>query len=637
MPSFPSNAVSGQKPLLVLIDLQNDFLNTPGLEPHRESVVVGAAQLIEAARGRNIPVAHVWTTIDPKTDERMPHWKEQGILSCVEGTPGHAVPSPLIPKANEPVFHKTQFSAFSVPAFENFLKDRQLNSLVLAGLHLQTCIRQTALDAYQKGWRVCLARDAVGSHDPLHGALTADYLEDRSIPAFHHEELFALLEGKETVPVPETQVGEIDRIISIVRKAAPVWQKESRRVRGDILEKIAHLLDKNSDSLAHLIVGEVGKPIFYARGEVKRSSALLRTVAERVGREDEQRVEREGLVRYVPRGIIAMITPWNNPLAIPVGKIAPALVYGNGVIWKPSPVAPKIALALFSLMREAGIPQELVQLVYGGTRTVRRLIASGSDAVAFTGSLQAGWSVLAQSAARLLPIQAELGGNNAAIVCPDFDLDRASETIVEGAFGFSGQRCTANRRVIVLGEIYEAFLDRLEAATHNLPCGDPRDEKTRVGPMISPSAARRIAAWVERAQQAQCRVVSSRATSSSGGNDSFYPPTLVCCDRSDSAIVQEETFGPLLVVQKARDFDEALRLLNQPRQGLVAALFSGDKTMQQRFFAEARAGILKLNRSTVDAGVDLPFVGWKYSGYGAAEHGEANRDFFTQRQAIYGM
>jgi acyl-CoA reductase-like NAD-dependent aldehyde dehydrogenase/nicotinamidase-related amidase len=624
------------KTLLLLIDLQNDFLDAAGLEPHRESVIAGAAQLAREARRRNIPVAHVWTTIDPKTDERMPHWKERGIRMCIAGTPGHAVPAPLAPERNEAVFHKTRLSAFSAPGFENFLRDGSFDALVLAGVHIQTCLRQTALDAYQKGWQVCLARDAIGSHDPFHGALTLDYLDDRAIPALRHEELLARLEGKQRVPAPETVTGEIDRAISVIRESLPAWQKLPRGARGDILKKIALLLERDRDPLARAIVQEVGKPIFYARGEVARCAALLRAVAERAGREAEERVGQEGTVRDVPRGIVAMITPWNNPLAIPTGKIAPALMYGNGVAWKPSPAAPKIAAAFLSLMREAGVPPELVQLVHGDARAARRLIGAGLDAVAFSGSLQTGWSVLAQSAARLLPIQAELGGNNAAIVCADADLDRASEAVVEGAFGFCGQRCTANRRVIVLSEIYDAFLSRLEAATLRLPCGDPRDEKTRVGPMISAGAARRIADWVERTRQDGCRVWSSPATPSTGAGDSFYPPTLIYCDRPGAAIVQEETFGPLLVVQKAADFDEALHLINQSRQGLVAALFSGHESFRQRFLNEARAGILKFNRSTVDAGVDLPFVGWKHSGYGAAEHGEANRDFFSRRQSIYG-
>jgi alpha-ketoglutaric semialdehyde dehydrogenase len=581
-------------------------------------------------------VAHVWTTIDPKIDERMHHWKEQGTRLCVEGTPGHAVAGSVMQRANEPVFHKTRFSAFSVTGFETFLKERQIDSLVLAGVHLQTCLRQTALDAYQKGWRVCLSRDATGSHDPLHGALTVDYLADRAMPTLRHEELLDFLDGTESVPVQESPPSEIIRAIQNARESAYAWQRELPRTRHDILEKMAQLLEKNNESLAQLIVEEVGKPLFYARGEVTRAAALVRAVAGRTGREEGQVKEPEGLVRYRPRGVVAMITPWNNPLAIPVGKIAPALAYGNGVVWKPAPAARKVAEALLPILCEAGLPRDLVQIVHGDARTVRRLIAAGPDAVAFSGSSQAGWSILAQSASRLLAVQAELGGNNAAIVCPDADLDLAGTAIAEGAFGFAGQRCTANRRVIVITEIYDAFLDRLEKATRGLPFGDPRDEKTRVGPMISPMAARRIAAWVERARRTGCRILSPHATGSYAGDDSFYPPTLVCCDRPDAAIVQEETFGPLLVVQRARDFDQALELANQPRQGLVAALFSDNETYRQRFLAEARAGILKLNRSTVDAGVNLPFAGWKHSGYGAAEHGEANRDFFTQRQAVYG-
>jgi aldehyde dehydrogenase (NAD+) len=185
--------------------------------------------------------------------------------------------------------------------------------------------------------------------------------------------------------------------------------------------------------------------------------------------------------------------------------------------------------------------------------------------------------------------------------------------------------------------VYEAFLAELQRSTSQLICGDPLGIGTRVTPMISPQAAQTVAALVERAREAGYTVLQPhvRLENLSLEAPGFHAPTIVLCDEPAAFIVQEESFGPILVVQKARDFEHALDLLNQVSYGLVAALFSGDETEQQRFLEKAQAGIVKLNASTVNAGVDLPFTGWKHSGYGAGEHGEANAEFFSKRQAVY--
>jgi alpha-ketoglutaric semialdehyde dehydrogenase len=624
---------------LVLIDLQNDFLALPRLEPHPDTIIAGATRLIEVFRNHGLPVAYVRTRTEPNGSGRMPHWEQKGIFACADGTSGYDGPVSLTPRADEPVFDKTFFSAFSVPAFENYLRERKIETLVIGGLYLQTCLRQTALDAYQNGFSVCIAREATGTHDPLHGALTLDYLADRAIPSFNTAALVAGIgtEAKVHSPFFEPKPA-YDTLLSSVRSVQSAWAREPMPNRVERLRLLAARLELEKEGLAQVIVAEVKKPIAFARGEVDRAVALLKVVTARVEKFSETKTEAEGRIGYKPRGVVAMITPWNNPLAIPMGKLAPALVYGNGVMWKPSPFAPKVAGALLPLLAQSGIPQGLVQIVEGDDRHARALIASGVDAVAFSGSSRTGWSVVSQASARLLPLQAELGGNNAAIVCATADFKAAADAIAEGAFGFAGQRCTSNRRVIVLSGIFEAFLRQLEKSTLELPCGDPLKIETRVTPMISLQAAQATAVLVERARVAGFRALQPHLPQQNfdafGG--AFYPPTIILCEDAGSFIVQEESFGPILVVQKARDFEHALQLLNQVPYGLVAALFSQDKVEQETFLQSAQAGIVKLNSSTVNAGVDLPFTGWKHSGYGSSEHGEANAEFFTKRQAIYG-
>ena len=233
-------------------------------------------------------------------------------------------------------------------------------------------------------------------------------------------------------------------------------------------------------------------------------------------------------------------------------------------------------------------------------------------------------------------MQAELGGNNGAIVAVSADIKAAAAAIAEGAFGFAGQRCTSNRRAIVLDGVYEAFLAELQRSTGQLICGDPLDVLTRVTPMISSRAAQTVAALVERARDDGYTVLQPHPRLKNLGleAEAFHAPTIVLCDEPTAFIVQEESFGPILVVQRARDFGHALELLNQVPYGLVAALFP--RTKQARTIPRKGPGRdRETERIHGKRRRDLPFTGWKHSGYGAGEHGEANAEFFSKRQAVY--
>jgi acyl-CoA reductase-like NAD-dependent aldehyde dehydrogenase len=260
------------------------------------------------------------------------------------------------------------------------------------------------------------------------------------------------------------------------------------------------------------------------------------------------------------------------------------------------------------------------------------------DAVALTGSSQAGFAAQEICASRCIPLQAELGGNNAALVWPDADLAEAAHQIAEGAFAMAGQRCTANRRVVVHKECRDELLERLVQETAALPWGDPRDPETHVGPLVDHAARERVAAVVAEADPGVQHVIVPHRRSAPHGqvDGAWYPPTIVSCDEPSHELVQEETFGPVLVVQTAEDFDHAIALVNGVRQGLVSALFSSSPEVTARFLKEAKAGVVKINLSTADAEVDAPFGGWKWSGIGPPEHGAFDRDFYTRPQAVYG-
>jgi len=355
-----------------------------------------------------------------------------------------------------------------------------------------------------------------------------------------------------------------------------------------------------------------------------------------------QKREAAGIVRHSPSGVVALISPWNNPVAIPIGKIAPALIYGNTVTWKPAPAATKISGVILKLLHAAGLPPEAVQLLTGDHTTAQKLAADENvSAVTLTGSAGAGFAIQEICARRRLPLQAELSGNNSAIVWPDADLPHAAAHIAWGAFGFAGQRCTANRRVIVPKKLFKNFLRELKIAAEKLNWGDPLEKSTDIGPVIHPDKREDQIALVQAAQNSGAAhhiefLFAQQAKESWAKAGAYAQPVVVGCDEPDHPLVQEETMSPLLVVQRAENFAHALKLCNGVRQGLVAALFSDSKELQKKFLAGAQAGMLKLNSSTAGADVTLPFGGWKTSGIGPAEHGEGDRLFYTRMQAIYG-
>jgi alpha-ketoglutaric semialdehyde dehydrogenase len=646
------------KPVLLLVDLQNDFLRVGDLEPHPTSIVAAATDLLKVCRTSAVPVVHVWSTVNRSSDNRMPHRKKKDDWACLEGSAGHAYPDSLRPHKKETIIHKSFFSAFSTGQLDLVLHELKADALIIAGVHLHACVRATALDAYAKGYNVVVADDCTASNDPIHGAITKRYLQKRSVVFRGSAEIWAALTAG------AAKLGEllVDREVEYVTHSSPqncerTWRlaagrkahidaaivaarttfEQWGRVRVDqrlrLLQAFGHQLKQHEAQLVDLLVEDIGKPIRYARDEVTRTIALIEAAAKHIDPEQDRIPEKTGF-RREPLGVIALVGPFNNPLAIPVGKIVPALIYGNVVIWKPAVPGSRIAQQTANLFAAATGWPEVLQVLSGGDQTARELMAV-SDAVTISGSLNAGRAAQEICAARHIPLQAELGGNNASIVWRDADLGAAAESISEGAFAFAGQRCTADRRAIVDSSIYDVFLDQLVMASRHLIWADPADEKTQIGPLISSASRNRVKAVIDRARAAALRVIKPLGKLDGARGDAWLEPTIVCCDNPDAEIVQEEIFGPVLVIQKAKDWDEAISLCNGVKQGLAAAVFTTSPERIEDFLQRARAGILKVNCSTAGADVDLPFGGWKASGIGPPEHGPANREFFTRMQAIY--
>jgi alpha-ketoglutaric semialdehyde dehydrogenase len=612
------------KPALLLVDLQHDYLALAGLVPPAGAVEAAAAAMLAECRRRDIPVLHALTSVHREPDDRMPHWRREGRWLCVEGSTGHREPECLGPRPGETVVGKRFFNAFEDGRLARELERLGCDTLWIAGVHLHGCVRATALEAYQRGLRVFLVDEAVASDDPVHAAITRRYLDARGIRTVTAADLLAGV-----LPADDAKVGEA---VSVAAQAAVDWRSRpwsERLARG---ERLAALLDGQIDPLATFIASTIGKPLRYARAEIRRSAELLRSALGWAAQPDHGRCGPESEYRDRPLGVVAAITPWNNPVAIPIGKLLPALLFGNAVVWKPAPAADLIARRLASLLVEAGFPGEIAQLLSGGAATASALMSHPQvAAVSLTGSEAAGRAAQEICVRRHIPLQAELGGNNAAIVWPDCALGLAASRIAEAAFGFAGQRCTANRRVIVADACREEFLRRLRSAVEALTWGDPLDPKATMGPLVSPAAARRIAELIQRSGAEL--LFGPRESSPTG--PAFHPPVVLAAAEPRSEIVQEESFGPILVIQSARDFTEALALMNGVRQGLVAALFSASPERRALFLDRAQAGIVKLGLATADADSEAPFGGWKASGAGPAEHGRWDRAFFARPQAVY--
>lgn len=667
------------RPALLLIDAQHDFLAAASLEPSRAELCAAMARLLDDCRRAHVPVVHVWTTVDAHHPP-MPHWTASRAARFHDGRPGHATPVELAPTADEAVFHKRFFSAFADDALEAHLRRLGCDTVILAGVHLRACIRTTAIDAYQRGFTVCIADGAVGDDDPLHGAITRQYLAGRfarvpsastlrsllfpsggsaadggpgpaaslpvtlldtaattaaaSVPGITH---VAPHDGRPLFHVP---VGDQEHVAAAADSAARAWrtwQAVPLPERVGPLLTAADRLERAAENWARQIVLETGKPLLEARREVQFAAELIRTATRTACADHDAQGGAAWRLRRRPHGAVALVTPWNNPLAIALGKIAPAIAHGNTVIWKPAVPASGIAVAVHRWLLEAGLPAGVVNVLLGDHRTAEHLLDHPLvRAASLTGSSAAGYAAHAICSRRRIPFQGELGGNNAAIVWSDTDLRAAAHEIAAGGFGSAGQRCTANRRVIVERGVFDEFTTELQAAADGLGWGNPFDDATVVGPLISGQACRRVADAVAAAEAAGA-VVHSRLDRPPGVDPHgvYYPPTIIHNATPTANIVQEETFGPVVVLQAAADWEDAIRLCNGVRQGLAAAFFSRSAVMQERFLNEAQAGLLKLNQSTAGAAADAPFGGWKSSGIGPAEHGIADRDFYTRMQAVY--
>jgi acyl-CoA reductase-like NAD-dependent aldehyde dehydrogenase/nicotinamidase-related amidase len=670
------------KAALLIVDLQRDFLERAGLEPAPAFLVAEARHLLEACRARSVPIAHVHTLVHRNGSNRMPHWKRAQLWSCVEGTSGAEPPQELSPGCGERVFVKQHFSAFQAPGLHEHLTELGADTLILAGNYLHACVRASVLDAYERGYEAWVAEDAVGSTEPVHAEITRQYLETRAARFLSTGEILAALSppariaaakpsgravaaacidgfwesgrgGREHLHWNPSRTSElltrmpicgadlVHRAAQCARSSQRAWSATPGTERRQLLEAWVGALERRSGELVETLCLEIGKPRTDSEAELDRGLALIRTAAELPppARDETPTGKRSaaGRARLRPLGVVGIVTPWNNPLAIPAGKIAPALALGNAVVWKPAPQAALVSTLVMETILAAGFPGGLVNLVFGDASTGRQIACEPEvDALSITGSTRTGASAAALCAAHHKRLQAELGGNNAQIVLEDCDLEAEIQALAHSAYSFAGQRCTAIRRFIVQRSIARDFEQRFASAARSLAIGDPSDERTDIGPLISEVQRARTLASIGFALAMGARKLCGGGVPPGFEGGNWVEPTLLECVDERLSIAREETFGPLALLIPAGDLEDAIRITNAVPQGLVAGISTSNERARSVFLERAEAGVLKLDAGPLAVHPELPFGGWKSSGIGPPEHGIWDRDFYSRPQAIYG-
>ncbi|GEL17828.1 aldehyde dehydrogenase family protein [Pseudonocardia asaccharolytica] len=436
---------------------------------------------------------------------------------------------------------------------------------------------------------------------------------------------------------------DLDAAVAAAAAAFPGWAAMPFPVRGEILARAADVLVGKADAWGVELAREEGKTRAESVGEVRRAAEILRFFAAEglrpVGEVFASARPGEQIqVLHRPVGVVAVVTPFNFPIGIPAWKIAPALAYGNTVVWKPASTVPLLAMRLAEALVAAGLPDGVLSLLIGPGSVGAALVEHpGVDRVSFTGSTAVGRDLIARCGRLARPIQTEMGGKNAAAVLADANLDLAVDEVVAGAFRSTGQKCTATSRLIVTDRVAGEFLALLVERVTALRVGDPLDADVQMGPLITATARDDVRAAVEqglRRPGVTLLVGGEPYRDARRADGAFLAPTVVEL-AGDDPLWREELFGPVLAVRRARDDAHALELVNDSAFGLSAAVFTDDLRAITAATQTLDVGVLHINSETAGADPHVPFGGAKQSGFGPKEQGRAAREFYTTTTTVY--
>ncbi len=439
-------------------------------------------------------------------------------------------------------------------------------------------------------------------------------------------------------------VEDVDAAVTAAADAAEGWRRTTAIARSTMLHKAATLLEARINEVGRELTREEGKTLKEGIGETTRAVQILRYYAGEAQQPTGEHYPSANPLTLLytarePLGVVAAITPWNFPIAIPTWKIAPALAYGNTVILKPASLTPLCAVRLVEALSEAGLPPGVLNLITGSSSVIGDPLVRDERVagITFTGSNAVGGELRKIAAERGAKLQLELGGKNPAIVLADADVEQALTQVVNGAMMSTGQKCTATSRAIVERSVADQFTERLAERIGALTVGDPLQATTQIGPLIDADAADRVAREVSDARSAGSTLLvgGERLTGGDLGRGAFLAPALFAGVDPASRLGQEELFGPVLGVIPVDGMDEAIAVANQVRFGLSASIFTRDLGKALAFVQGIQAGIVHVNSETAGAEPQVPFGGMKGSSSYSREQGKAAREFFTQIKTVY--
>jgi aldehyde dehydrogenase (NAD+) len=437
---------------------------------------------------------------------------------------------------------------------------------------------------------------------------------------------------------------DVTRAADAAAAALPAWSATNGPARGNILYKAADLLDRRFDSIAADMTREEGKTLPEAKGEVRRAINIFRYFAGEGSRMPGMLVpsERDRVHMFAirkPIGVVGLVTPWNFPSAIPAWKLAPALICGNTVVLKPASAAPLSAWRIVEALHESGIPRGVVNYVAssGGELGGALLQAKPLKAISFTGSCEIGNWLHGEASKRRLRIQLEMGGKNPTIVLADADFNSAVENVVNGAFFSTGQKCTATSRAIVEDAIYDKFLNALVERTRKLKVGDGMQPGIDIGPLVDQGQMDTVLKYIEigKKEAGAPKAGGNRLTGDGFGKGYFVEPTIFADVDERMTIAQEEIFGPVLAVMRAKNFEDAMRIANNIPFGLSSSIQTTNISRVFDYVYKMEAGLLTVNLPSAGVEYQLPFGGTKDSSFGPKEQGPAALEFYSDYKTVY--
>ena len=434
---------------------------------------------------------------------------------------------------------------------------------------------------------------------------------------------------------------DVQRAVESAEEAFDSWSGTPAPQRAKILFKAARILEERKEELARLLTTEMGKILKEARGDVQEAIDITYYAAGEGRRLWGETTPSELPDKFCmtirrPIGVLGLITPWNFPIAIPAWKIMPALISGNTLVFKPASDTPLMSIELVKILTQAGLPKGVLNLVTGEGSTAGSAIVHNKKirAVSFTGSLETGKWIMGEAAKDMKRVSLELGGKNPIIVMDDADLKLAIDGVIWGAFGTTGQRCTAASRVIVHEKILEVFKKKLIERTKQLKLGNGLHKNIDVGPVINDSQLQKIAKYIGIGKDEGAKLVhGGKIVKPLPGH--FIEPTIFTDVTSDMRIAQEEIFGPVLSVISAKGIDEAIDIANSVEYGLSSSIYTEDMKNAFRAVEKIEAGLTYINSSTIGSEVHLPFGGVKSTGNGTREAGSTAIEEFTELKTVY--